>query len=143
MELERVYIHCFLDGRDTPPSSAVHYVAALQTKIAEIGYGRIASLIGRYYAMDRDKRWERTQRAYDLLVNAVGARTTDPVAAILTSYERGITDEFMEPTVVVDAHDQPVATIQDGDTVIFFNFRPDRARQLTRALAVPGLKSLT
>lgn len=136
--LDRTYIHCFLDGRDTPPSSAVQYVAALQTQIDEIGTGQIASLIGRYYAMDRDKRWERTQRAYDSLVNAVGVRSVDPVAAILNSYERGITDEFMEPTVIVDAHNEPVATIQDGDTVIFFNFRPDRARQLSRALAVPG-----
>jgi 2,3-bisphosphoglycerate-independent phosphoglycerate mutase len=136
--LDRVYIHCFLDGRDTPPSSAVQYITALQAKIAEIGSGQIATLIGRYYAMDRDKRWERTERAYDLLVNAKGNRASDPVAAILSSYERGITDEFIEPTVVVDAHEQPVATIQDGDTVIFFNFRPDRARQLTRVLAVAG-----
>ena len=136
--LERVFVHCFLDGRDTSPSSAVHYVTALRAKIAEIGVGEVASIIGRYYAMDRDKRWERTERAYDLLVNAIGARANDPVAAILTSYERGITDEFMEPTVIVDDLHQPIATIQDRDTVIFFNFRPDRARQLTRALAVPG-----
>lgn len=136
--LDRVYIHCFLDGRDTPPSSAIHYLTALQAKIAEMGFGQIASLVGRYYAMDRDKRWERTERAYDLLVNAAGVRAGDPVDAILASYERGITDEFMEPAVIVDDHHQPIATIQDGDTVIFFNFRPDRARQLTRALAVPG-----
>ncbi len=136
--LERVYVHCFLDGRDTPPSSAVHYVSALQAKIAEIGFGKIASLVGRYYAMDRDKRWERTERAYDLLENAIGIRASDPVAAIHHSYERGITDEFLEPTVIVDEYQQPIATIEDGDTAIFFNFRPDRARQLTRALAVPG-----
>lgn len=136
--LERVFIHCFLDGRDTPPSSAAHYVAALQKKIEEIGCGQIASLIGRYYAMDRDKRWERTQRAYELLVKGKGEPATDPVAAILRSYERGISDEFIEPTVVVNAGGEPVATIQDGDAVIFFNFRPDRARQLTRALAIPG-----
>lgn len=135
--LDRIYVHCFLDGRDTPPSSAVYYVDALTAKISELG-GQVASLIGRYYAMDRDQRWERTERAYDLLVKAVGRRTTDPVAAILDSYERGITDEFMEPTLMVDSQNQPTATIQDGDTVIFFNFRPDRARQLTRALAVPG-----
>ena len=138
--LDRVYIHCFLDGRDTPPSSAVHYIAALQKKIDEIGCGQIASVIGRYYTMDRDKRWERTERAYDLLVNAKGCRANDPVAAVLGSYERGITDEFLEPTVLIDAHKQPVATIQDDDTVIFFNFRPDRARQLTRALALPGFQ---
>ncbi|HEV7799247.1 MAG TPA: 2,3-bisphosphoglycerate-independent phosphoglycerate mutase, partial [Pyrinomonadaceae bacterium] len=136
--LERVFIHCFLDGRDTPPTSAVHYVAALQQKIDEIGCGQIATLIGRYYAMDRDKRWERTQRAYELLVRGKGERAVDPVAAIRGYYERGITDEFIEPTVIVGANGEPVATIQDGDAVIFFNFRPDRARQLTRALAVPG-----
>jgi 2,3-bisphosphoglycerate-independent phosphoglycerate mutase len=138
--LEHVFIHCFLDGRDTPPSSAVHYVEALQKKIGEIGCGQIASLIGRYYAMDRDKRWERTERAYELLVKGKGERTTDPVAAIQRSYERGITDEFIEPTVIADANGKPVATIQDGDAVIFFNFRPDRARQLTRALAIPDFQ---
>lgn len=138
--VERVFIHCFLDGRDTPPSSAVNYIAALQKKIEEIGCGRIASIIGRYYAMDRDKRWERTQRAYDLLVNAKGERNTDPVAAILSSYEKGITDEFIEPIVIVDATGEPVAIIKDGDAVIFFNFRPDRARQLTRALAIAGFQ---
>jgi 2,3-bisphosphoglycerate-independent phosphoglycerate mutase len=138
--LERVFIHCFLDGRDTPPSSAVRYVEALQKKIDEIGCGRIASLIGRYYAMDRDKRWERTERAYELLVKGKGNPATDPVAAILRSYERGVTDEFVEPTVIVDGAGNPVATIEDGDTVIFFNFRPDRARQLTRALAIPGFQ---
>ena len=134
--LERVFIHCFLDGRDTPPSSADHYVAALQNKIEEIGCGQIASIVGRYYAMDRDKRWERTERAYNLLVKDKGERTEDPVAAIRRSYETGITDEFVEPTVIVEANGEPVATIQDGDAVIFFNFRPDRARQLTRALAI-------
>jgi len=134
--LDRVFIQCFLDGRDTPPSSAAHYVAALQKKIEEIGCGQIASLIGRYYAMDRDKRWERTQRAYELLVKGKGEPATDPVAAIRRSYERGITDEFIEPTVIVNANGEPVATVQDSDAVIFFNFRPDRARQLTRALAI-------
>lgn len=134
--LERVYIHCFLDGRDTPPSSAVNYVTALQSKIADIGCGQIASLVGRYYAMDRDKRWERTKRAYDLLVHGEGERARDPIAAIKRSYERGLTDEFVEPTVIVRPDGEPVATIQDGDGVIFFNFRPDRARQLTRALAI-------
>jgi 2,3-bisphosphoglycerate-independent phosphoglycerate mutase len=138
--LEHVFVHCFLDGRDTPPSSAAHYVAALRKKVEEIGCGQIASLIGRYYAMDRDKRWERTERAYELLVKGKGERATDPVAPILSSYERGITDEFIEPTVIVNANGEPVATIQDGDAVIFFNFRPDRARQLTRALAIPGFE---
>jgi 2,3-bisphosphoglycerate-independent phosphoglycerate mutase len=136
--LERVFIHCFLDGRDTPPASGANYVAALQKKMEEIGCGQIASMIGRYYAMDRDKRWERTERAYQLLVHGKGEPATDPVVAVLRSYEKGITDEFVEPIVIIDADGEPVATIQDGDAVIFFNFRPDRARQLTRALAVPG-----
>jgi 2,3-bisphosphoglycerate-independent phosphoglycerate mutase len=138
--LDRVFIHCFLDGRDTPPSSARHYIAALQKKIEEIGCGRIASIIGRYYAMDRDKRWERTQRAYELLVKGIGERSTDSLTAIESSYERGITDEFVEPTIIVDSHGEPFGTIQDGDAIIFFNFRPDRARQLTRALAMPGFQ---
>lgn len=135
--LQHVFVHCFLDGRDTPPASAIHYIDALQSKMAEIGCGEIATVIGRYYAMDRDKRWERTQRAYELLIQGKGRPAIDPIAAIKSSYERGITDEFVEPIVVVRENDKPVATIKDGDAVIFFNFRPDRARQLTRALVVP------
>ena len=135
--LERVYIHCFLDGRDTPPSSATNYVAAVQRKTAEIGCGEIATLVGRYYAMDRDKRWERTQRAFDLLTKAIGSHANEPVAAIKESYERGVTDEFVEPIAIVRKDLSPVATIKDGDSIIFFNFRPDRARQLTRALTLP------
>lgn len=135
--VDRVFIHCFLDGRDTPPSSAGRYISALQKKIDEIGIGRIASIIGRYYAMDRDKRWERTQRAYELLVNGKGTRSNHPIAAIQSSYEKGITDEFIEPIVIVTDMAEPIATIKEGDGVIFFNFRPDRARQLTRALAIP------
>src|SRR5436190_17113112 len=112
--LERVFVHCFLDGRDTPPSSAADYVGALHKKIEEIGCGQIASLVGRYYAMDRDKRWERTERAYELLVKGKGERATDPIVAIRRSYERGITDEFVEPTMIVAGivagHDEPIAT---------------------------------
>jgi 2,3-bisphosphoglycerate-independent phosphoglycerate mutase len=137
-EVRRVYVHCFLDGRDTPPSSAEKYVAALQDKLNEIGVGEIATLVGRYYAMDRDKRWERTERAFNLLVKGEGMRTSDPLVAIRQSYEHGITDEFVEPIVVTRASGEPVATIEDGDSVIFFNFRADRARQITSALAVPG-----
>lgn len=133
-DVQRVYVHCFLDGRDTPPSSAVNYVSGLQRKLEEIGTGEIATVVGRYYAMDRDKRWERTERAYDLLTKAIGFRAADPVAAIKESYERGVTDEFVEPVVIVRADNSPVATIKDDDSVIFFNFRPDRARQLTRTL---------
>jgi 2,3-bisphosphoglycerate-independent phosphoglycerate mutase len=136
--LERVYVHCFLDGRDTPPASAAVYVSALQRKMADIGCGEIATIIGRFYAMDRDKRWERIIRGYELLVNAVGERFADPLAAVKHSYDRGLTDEFVEPCVIVRESGEPVATIQNDDSIIFFNFRPDRARQITRALAVPG-----
>ena len=136
--MQRVFIHCFLDGRDTPPSSAANYLAALQKKLDEIGCGEIATVVGRYYAMDRDKRWERTKRAYDLLVHGTDERATDPIEAVRQSYERGVTDEFVEPIAIVRENGEPVATIRDGDAVIFFNFRPDRARQLTRTLTIPG-----
>ncbi len=141
--LEQVFVHCFLDGRDTPPTSAIEYVSALQKKIAEIGSGRVATMIGRYYAMDRDKRWERTRRAYNLLIHGEGRQTTDPLAAIKQSYELGITDEFVEPVVITLESGEPVASIRDDDSVIFFNFRPDRARQITRALAVPDFDAFT
>ncbi len=134
--LEKVFIHCFLDGRDTPPASGSDYVAQLQRKLDEIGCGEIATVVGRYYAMDRDKRWERTQRAYELLTKAIGERATDPIAAIKQSYERGVTDEFVEPVSIIRGDGSPVATIKDDDSIIFFNFRPDRARQLTRALSL-------
>lgn len=136
--LDRVYIHAFLDGRDTPPASAIKYVEDLQHRIGEMGVGQIASVVGRYYAMDRDKRWERTQRAYELLINGKGEPAHDPVAAIKRSYERGLTDEFVEPIVINDEHGEPLPRIQEDDAVIFFNFRPDRARQITRAIAIPG-----
>ena len=132
--LQRVYVHCFLDGRDTPPMSAYGYVEALQVKCAEIGCGRIASICGRYYAMDRDTRWERTERAYRLLVSAEGERVIDPVEAIKQSYARSISDEFLEPMVVLRETNEPVATIEEGDSCIFFNYRADRARQITSAL---------
>jgi 2,3-bisphosphoglycerate-independent phosphoglycerate mutase len=138
--LDHVFVHCFLDGRDTPPASGAHYVGTLQHKIREIGCGEIASVVGRYYAMDRDKRWERTQRAYDLLTKAIGERATDPIAAIKHSYERGVTDEFVEPISIIRTDGSPIATIQNDDSIVFFNFRPDRARQLTRALALSEFK---
>lgn len=140
-EVKRVYVHCFLDGRDTPPESADKYVSLMQEKCREVGIGEIASLCGRYYAMDRDKRWERTERAYKLLVNGEGERATDPIASVRKSYGRGITDEFVEPVVMVREDGRPVGTIQNGDSVIFFNFRADRARQITSALAVPGFEA--
>jgi len=137
-EVSRVFVHCFLDGRDTPPASAAEYVAAMQQKCREIGAGEVASVVGRYYAMDRDKRWDRTERAYKLLVNGEGERTNDPVAAIRKSYERNVTDEFVEPVVCIRDDGNPVGKIADGDSLIFFNFRADRARQITSAIAVPG-----
>jgi 2,3-bisphosphoglycerate-independent phosphoglycerate mutase len=113
----------------------------MQEKCTEIGIGEIATVCGRYYAMDRDQHWERIESAYRLLVNGEGQRTADPLAAIRQSYERNVTDEFIEPIVVTRPGGEPVATIQDGDSVIFFNFRADRAREITAALAVPGFDS--
>ncbi len=138
-DLKHVFIHCFLDGRDTPPTSAFGYVEALIAKCAEIGAGRIASLVGRFYAMDRDQRWERTQRAYNLMVSGIGQPALDAATAIKDAYERGTSDEFIEPIRITrDTEGTPVATIQEGDAVIFFNYRADRARQITNALTQPG-----
>lgn len=131
--LTRVFVHCFLDGRDTPPTSAHIYLEALEIKMAEIGVGEIASLCGRFYAMDRDKRWERTAKAFDLLVKGVGTRAADPVTAVRNFYQNSITDEFIEP-IALEKNAQPVAVIRDNDAVICFNYRSDRARQITEAL---------
>lgn len=131
--VERLFMHAFLDGRDTAPDSGAKYAAELVAKMGEYGIGRVASLVGRYYAMDRDKRWERTKEAYRLMRYGEGRARRDPVAAILESYSEGVTDEFVKPIVIVEDTGNPVATIQDGDSVIFFNFRSDRARQITRA----------
>lgn len=131
--VERVFVHAFLDGRDTAPDSGAGYVSDLIDRMHEYGVGRVASVIGRYYAMDRDKRWERTEQAYRLLRFGEGSARRDPVAAIRESYGFGVTDEFVKPIVVVDDGDKPAGTVQDGDSVIFFNFRSDRARQITRA----------
>jgi len=134
--LARVFVHAFLDGRDTPPASGAGYLATLQSFLAELGLGKVAVVSGRYYAMDRDKRWERTEKAWRAMVLGEGGRARDPVAAVRASYERGTTDEFVEPVVVVDAGGTPVATLADGDSAVFFNFRADRARQITAALAL-------
>lgn len=133
-KVARVFVHAFLDGRDTAPDSGAVYVAGLIEKMKEYGVGQVASIIGRYYAMDRDKRWERTEKAYRLLREGEGRPRRDPVAAIYESYKEGVTDEFMLPIAIVGEDDKPVATIKDRDSVIFFNFRADRARQITRAL---------
>ncbi len=131
-EIQNVYVHCFLDGRDTPPASGKDYVAELQAKMDEIGVGQIASIHGRYYAMDRDNNWERVEKAYQALVSGIGNRGTDAVQAVADSYAEDVTDEFVVPTVI-EKDGQPLATISAGDSVIFYNFRPDRARQITRA----------
>ena len=130
--LTHVYIHCFLDGRDVSPTSGRGFVEALQSKCAELGVGKIATVMGRYYAMDRDKRWERLSRAYDAMVYGDGIQNPDPADAVQRSYDAGVTDEFVEP-VVCDKD----GTISDNDSIIFFNFRPDRAREITRAIADP------
>ncbi|SFK76464.1 2,3-bisphosphoglycerate-independent phosphoglycerate mutase [Brevibacillus centrosporus] len=130
---EQVYIHGFLDGRDVSPDSAVGYIEDLQAKIAEIGVGKIATVQGRYYAMDRDKRWERIEKAYRAMVYADAPHYQDPIKAVKESYEKSIMDEFVMPTAIVDEQGAPVATIQDGDAIIFYNFRPDRAIQISQA----------
>lgn len=129
--LSKVYVHCFLDGRDTPPASGKDYVQELVNKMAEIGVGEVASVMGRYYAMDRDNRWDRVEKAYNALVKGEGLTAEDPVQAVQQSYDKDETDEFVVPTVVLK-DGAPTATIQNGDSVIFFNFRPDRAREITR-----------
>ena len=128
--LEKVYVHCFLDGRDTPPQSGKGYVQELTDKLAELG--KIATVMGRYYAMDRDNRWDRVERAYNAITKGLGVSAESGVAAVQNSYNNGKNDEFVEPAVVME-NGKPVATVQDGDSVIFFNFRPDRAREITRA----------
>ncbi len=127
--LKKVYIHCFLDGRDVPPSSGKSYVEQLQAKIQQMGIGQIATVMGRYYAMDRDKRWDRLQKAYDAIVCAQAPFASDAAKAVQASYDAGVTDEFMVP--VVCAQD---VQVRDNDSIIFFNFRPDRAREITRTL---------
>ena len=135
-DFENVFVHCFLDGRDTPPASAESYILKLQEKMDEKGIGKIASLSGRFYAMDRDKRWQRVQKCYDALVNGKGNKAGSSIKAIEDSYQKEVFDEFVEPTVICNG-EEPVATIGKHDSVIFFNFRPDRAREITRALVDP------
>ncbi|MDD6032500.1 MAG: 2,3-bisphosphoglycerate-independent phosphoglycerate mutase [Oscillospiraceae bacterium] len=133
--LEKVYVHCFLDGRDVPPSSAADFMRQLCDKMKEIGVGQVATIAGRFYAMDRDNAWDRVEKAYAAMVYGEGVKGCCPVGAIEKSYENGVTDEFMLPTVVT-----PEGTIKANDSVIFFNFRPDRARQITRAYVDPDFK---
>jgi len=140
-KVEKVFVHCFMDGRDTPPHSGRDFVRQLQQKMRELHVGEIATLVGRYYAMDRDNRWERIELAYRAIVHGEAeTRTDDPIAALQKSYEQDVTDEFIKPIVVTkDASPSaaPVGLIHDDDAVIFFNYRADRARQMTNALAAP------
>ena len=131
--LDKVYVHAFLDGRDTPPASGKDYIIQLENKMEEIGVGKIASLSGRYYAMDRDNNWDRIKMAYDSLVSGEGVKATSAVEAMTKSYEQDVTDEFVLPTVITDEAGKPLSLVKEGDSVIFYNFRPDRARELTRA----------
>lgn len=130
--LEKVFVHCFLDGRDTPPSSGREFVEALEGKMKELGVGKVASVMGRYYAMDRDNRWDRVELAYRALTRGEGKQDPSAAAAVQASYDEGKTDEFVVPTVITE-NGRPVGLVQDKDSVIFFNFRPDRAREITRA----------
>ncbi|MGX8684433.1 MAG: 2,3-bisphosphoglycerate-independent phosphoglycerate mutase, partial [Lachnospiraceae bacterium] len=128
--LDRVYVDCFLDGRDTPPQSGIDFIAQLEEKEKEIGVGQIAMISGRYYAMDRDNNYDRVQKAYDALTKGEGLKAESAHEAITASYERGEYDEFVKPTVICK-DGKPLATVKDGDSIIFYNFRPDRAREIT------------
>ncbi len=136
MGLKKVFIHCFLDGRDVPPSSGADFVKALYEKLGEIGTGKIASVMGRYYAMDRDNRWDRVEKAYNAIALGKGEKCECPYEAVLESYKNEVTDEFVIPTVVIN-DGKPVAKVSKNDSIIFYNFRPDRAREITRTFVDP------
>ncbi|WP_211200752.1 2,3-bisphosphoglycerate-independent phosphoglycerate mutase [Heliomicrobium gestii] len=131
--VERIFVHAFLDGRDVPPANAKEYIDALEKKLEQLGRGQLATVSGRYYAMDRDQRWDRLQKAWDAMVHGCGEKATLGAAAVEAAYHARVTDEFVPPTVIVDGQGEPRGTVGDGDSVLFFNFRADRARQLTRA----------
>ena len=131
--LTKVYLHAFTDGRDSPPDSGKDYLDRIENKMSEIGAGKIATVMGRFYAMDRDSRWDRVQRAYDCMTLCKGGKAKSAAEAIEQSYQKKVTDEFIEPVCIVDENDQPRAKIEDGDGIIFFNFRGDRPREITRA----------
>jgi 2,3-bisphosphoglycerate-independent phosphoglycerate mutase len=138
--VDQVFIHCFMDGRDTPPESGAGFIEQIHQQIRQIGVGEIASVSGRYYAMDRDKRWDRIERAFGAMVLGNGEKATDPVEAVKRSYARGITDEFIEPVTIVNDRSEPVGLIRDDDACIFFNYRADRGREMTTALMDPALE---
>ena len=138
--LRDVFVHSFMDGRDTPPESGIAYVQQLEQEMARLGIGKIASLSGRYYAMDRDKRWDRIERAFGAVVLGNGARFQSAAEAVRKSYERGVTDEFIEPVTIVDANNQPVGLVRDDDSLIMYNYRADRAREITMAFTDAALQ---
>lgn len=139
-DVKDVFIHAFTDGRDSPPDSGAGYIADIEKKAAEIGAGRIASVMGRFYAMDRDSRWDRVQKAYECMRTGKGLKARSAAEAVAGSYAKDVTDEFIEPTCIVNEDGEPSATISDGDAVIFFNFRGDRPREIARALVDPDFK---
>ncbi len=139
--LNKVYLHTILDGRDTPPDSGAGYIKQLQEYIAGNSFGNIATICGRFYAMDRDNRWNRIEKAYRLYTNGEGTHEKDPVEAVKNAYQRDETDEFVRPIVITDENEKPLGLLQDGDGVIFFNFRADRAREITRTLTDPAFES--
>ncbi|MGD9109483.1 MAG: 2,3-bisphosphoglycerate-independent phosphoglycerate mutase [Phycisphaerales bacterium] len=138
--IDNTFIHAFTDGRDSPPDSGAGYIAQIEEKARQIGAGKIASVMGRFYAMDRDSRWDRVQKAYDCLRFGKGHKAKSASEAVANSYEKEITDEFIEPTCIVNEENEPIGTIQDGDGVIFFNFRGDRPREITRAFVEEDFK---
>ncbi|PWM71699.1 MAG: 2,3-bisphosphoglycerate-independent phosphoglycerate mutase [Bacillota bacterium] len=140
--IKEVYVHCFLDGRDVSPTSGAGFVRDLQAEMQKIGAGKIASVGGRYYVMDRDSRWDRVEKAYDMFTLGNGEQASDPAAYIESSYEKGVTDEFMLPANVTE-NGKAIGLIEEGDSVIFFNFRPDRARQITRAMTEASFDGFT
>jgi 2,3-bisphosphoglycerate-independent phosphoglycerate mutase len=137
-DFENVFVHCFMDGRDTPPASGESYITELEKKIEEKGIGKIATVSGRFYSMDRDKRWQRIELAYNALVKGEGEKAISATQAVEESYRREEFDEFIKPTVIVDSTGKPVTTISENDSIIFFNFRPDRAREITRTIVDPN-----
>jgi 2,3-bisphosphoglycerate-independent phosphoglycerate mutase len=131
--LNDVYLHAFTDGRDSPPTSGQEYLRQIEAKMAELGVGKVASVMGRFYAMDRDKRWERVQQAYVCMAEGVGHKASSLAEAVRQSYAKNETDEFIVPTNIVDTAGKPLALVEQNDSVIFFNFRGDRPREITRA----------
>lgn len=140
-QLTQVFVHCFMDGRDTPPESGINYIHQLQNRMEQLGVGRIASLSGRYYAMDRDKRWERVERAFGAMVLGNGIKCESPATAVRASYDKGVTDEFIEPVTIVDERDEPIGLIREGDSIVMYNYRADRAREITQAFMDQSLET--